>query len=149
MKKSEVINALKEEKMILQRKIKAINAALIGFGVEGEESSYELESNSVVDKNVIPEVNSNTSNESKSEGVAIPKEYSKYASWQMKIAYVLTEFPDGAVVDQITDRILEYEQDLDKKKTYSAVTQHASRMFRDEEIDAVRAGRKYMYRIKQ
>jgi len=77
-------------------------------------------------------------------------EYEKEGTWSDKVLCVLGEIGSGFAND-IIDKILEKEPDLDRENTTKAVTVAASKLFRGKitgkKIRAKRIGKKYKYSI--
>ena len=148
MDNRKVIQALFEEKKILKKRLEAIDAALIGFGVNPESES------DVVSKGFSEKPLKDASKEIDQKDynqIDIPDEYTPFTSWPERIAFVLKDKKNGAVADEIAKEIikLDPEQKENEDYVYRAVTQHSSRMYRNGDINAVRVGRKFRYRLKE
>jgi len=147
MDNSNIIKALVQEKKALQKRLEAINAALVGFGVSSD-TEFNLVSKGIEEKKAD---NSDGNSEEKDYNkIFIPDEYTPFTSWQEKIAFVLKDKKSGAVADEIAGEIFKLDSELDDTDYVNrSVTQHASKMYRNGEINAVRVGRKFRYKLKE
>ena len=122
MENREILIALYEKREELQKKLKAIDNAIIGFG------GHLKEPTTFVNENL--------------EG------YSINFKWADKIKFVLEKY--GPMRSKgIKSKLLSIDHTLEKDKTEKAVSLYVSRMHREGELDANKDDKAYIYSIKK
>jgi len=73
--------------------------------------------------------------------------YPLAGTWKDKIRYILLRFDGPATVQEIVDKLIQYESDTDREKLHTTVTQYCSNMGKEGEL-IVESGYRNKYFVK-